>query len=652
MVNINNLLIQYGDRKVLDYVSFAIQDRDRLGLTGRNGAGKSTLLKIIAGEIRPLEGNIAMPKEDTIGFLHQDMLMPKGKTVMEEAMSAFDDAIALEKKLDEVTKELEERTDYESDAYMDLIHDMSELNEKLLILGGGNMKVEAEKILMGLGFKVSDFERQTTEFSGGWQMRIELAKMLLKKPSLLLLDEPTNHLDIESIIWLEQFLQPYEGAIVIISHDKTFLDNVTLRTVEIELGKVHDYKANYSRYLELRAERQATVQSAFENQQKEIARKEQLVEKFRAKATKAKMAQSLIKELDRMERIELGTSDNTRMRLEFPPAPRSGEVVVKIEGLTKRYGDNTILDNIDFDIIRGDRTAFVGKNGEGKSTLIKLMVGDITPTGGIIELGHNVALGYYAQNQAEALDPKMTLLETMEQNCPYELRTKLRNILGSFLFTGDDVDKKVSVLSGGERARLAMAAMLLHPINLLVLDEPTNHLDMLSKAILKEALGRFDGTLIVVSHDRDFLDGLTDTVIEFSNKKLTTYLGDLQYFLEKRQYGNLREVSLGKSSLQQAFGNEDKKVKVKVELEKDDRSNDKEYQDALKRLKKNVKNAERKISKLEEDLEKLEKVMGDNSKFGTPEYDKALGKHGQAQADLEAAMQEWEDAEEALAQLG
>ena len=651
MVNINNLLIQYGDRKVLDYVSFALQDRDRLGLTGRNGAGKSTLLKIIAGEISPLEGNIAMPKEDTIGFLHQDMLMPKGKTVMEAAMSAFDDAIALEKKLAEVTKELEERTDYESDAYMDLIHDMSELNEKLLVLGGGNMKVEAEKILMGLGFKVSDFERQTTEFSGGWQMRIELAKMLLKKPNLLLLDEPTNHLDIESIIWLEQFLQPYEGAIVVISHDKTFLDNITTRTVEIELGKIHDYKANYSRYLELRAERQATVQSAFENQQKEIARKEQLVEKFRAKATKAKMAQSLIKELDRMERIELGTSDNTRMRLEFPPAPRSGEVVVKIEGLTKKYGDNIILDNIDFDIIRGDRTAFVGKNGEGKSTLIKLIVGDITPSSGMIDLGHNVNLGYYAQNQAEALDPKMTLLETMEQNCPYELRTKLRNILGSFLFTGDDVDKKVSVLSGGERARLAMAAMLLHPINLLVLDEPTNHLDMLSKAILKEALSRFDGTLIVVSHDRDFLDGLTDTVIEFSNKKLTTYLGDLQYFLEKRQYGNLREVSLGKSSLQQqAFGNnDDKKEKIKIAPEKEDRSNDKEYQDALKRLKKDVQNAERKISKLEEELEKLEKIMG--TQFGTAEYDKALAKHAQAQSDLEAAMKEWEDAEEALAEL-
>lgn len=644
MVNINNILIQYGDRRVLDYVSFAIQDRDRIGLTGRNGAGKSTLLKIIAGYTSPLEGNIAMPKEDTVGFLHQDMLMPKGKTVLEEAMSAFDDAIALEKKLEEVTKELEERTDYETDAYMDLIHEMSELNDKLLTLGGGNMKVEAEKILMGLGFKVSDFDRQTTEFSGGWQMRIELAKMLLKKPNLLLLDEPTNHLDIESIIWLEQFLQPYEGAIVVISHDKTFLDNVTRRTVEIELGKIHDYKANYSRYLELRAERQATMQSAFENQQKEIARKEMLVEKFRAKATKAKMAQSLIKELDRMERIELGTSDNSRMRLEFPPAPRSGEVVVKIEGLTKKYGHNTILDNIDFNIIRGDRTAFVGKNGEGKSTLIKLMVGGITPTNGIIELGHNVHLGYYAQNQAEALDPKMTLLETMEKDCPYELRTKLRNILGSFLFTGDDVDKKVSVLSGGERARLAMAAMLLHPINLLVLDEPTNHLDMLSKAILKEALLRFDGTLVVVSHDRDFLDGLTDTVIEFSNKKLTTYLGDLQYFLEKRQYGNLREVSLGKTALQQSSGNEVKEEKI-AHLD------DKEYQDELKRLKKNVQTAEKKISRLEDDLAKLEKIMGDNSKFGTPEYNKALEKHSQIQADLDAAMQEWEDAEQLLSGL-
>ncbi len=645
MITINNILVQYGDRRVLDYVSFTIQERDRLGLTGRNGAGKSTLLKIIAGYNSPLEGNIAVPKGFTIGFLHQDMMLPKGKSVLEEAMTAFDEALAMEKRLGEVTQALEERTDYESDAYMELIDEMSELNDKLHSLGGENMRVEAEKILMGLGFKVTDFDRQTTEFSGGWQMRIELAKMLLKRPQLLLLDEPTNHLDIESIIWLENFLQPYEGAIVVISHDKTFLDNVTRRTIEIELGKIHDYKANYSRYLELRAERQAQLQSAFDSQQKEIARKEQLVDKFRAKASKAKMAQSLIKELDRMERIEMETSDSSRMRLEFPPAPRSGEVTVKVQGLTKKYGDSTILDNIDLDIIRGERIAFVGKNGEGKSTLIKLMVGDITPSNGIIELGHNVFLGYYAQNQAEALDPKMTVLETMEKDSPYELRSKLRNILGSFLFKGEDVDKKVSVLSGGERARLAMAAMLLHPINLLVLDEPTNHLDMLSKAILKEALLRYDGTLIVVSHDRDFLDGMTDKVIEFSNKKLITYLGDLQYFLEKRQYGNLREVSLGKSSLQQVSNLTEKK-------EKKDRTDDKDYQEELKKLKKNVQNAERKINRIEDELAKLEAVMGDSSKFGSPEYNKALSQYDSKKKELADAMQEWEEAEMDLEKCG
>lgn len=648
MININSIYVQYGDRRVLDRVSFTIQERDRMGLTGRNGAGKSTLLKIIAGQLSPTEGNIAYPSGTTIGFLHQDMFLPQGKTVLQEAMSAFDEAIAAEKRLGEVEAELSERTDYESEAYMDLIHQMTELNDTLSMIGGDNMRVEAEKILMGLGFKVSDFSRQTSEFSGGWQMRIELAKMLLKRPDLLLLDEPTNHLDIESIIWLETFLQPYEGAVIVISHDKTFLDNVTKRTVEIELGKVHDYKANYSKYLELRADRQAQLQSSFDSQQKEIARKEALVDKFKAKASKAKMAQSLVKELDRMERIEMETTDSSRMRFEFPPSPRSGEVAVKVEGLTKKYGNNTILDNVDLNVIRGERLAFMGKNGEGKSTLIKLIVGDIQPTSGVVELGHNVFLGYYAQNQAEALDPKMTVLETMEKNSPFELRPRLRNILGSFLFRGEDVDKKVSVLSGGERARLAMACMLLHPINVLVLDEPTNHLDMLSKAILKQALLEYDGTLIVVSHDRDFLDGMTDKVIEFTNKKMVTYLGDLQYFLEKRQFGNLRDVSLGKSGLNTILSNNNQSEKVaKVE-----RGDDKEYQENIKRLKKNVQTAEKKINRLEDDLQKLEKLMGDVAKFGTPEYKKAMDQHASTKKELEAAMAEWEAAELELENFG
>lgn len=637
MININNIYVQYGDRRVLDRVSFTIQEKDRVGLTGRNGAGKSTLLKIISGQSTPTEGNIAYPSNTTIGFLHQDMFLPQGKTVLEEAMSAFDEVLEAEKRLAEVEAELSERTDYESDGYMDLIHEMTELNDKLADIGGDAMRVECEKILMGLGFKVTDFGRQTTEFSGGWQMRIELAKMLLKRPKLLLLDEPTNHLDIESIIWLENFLQPYEGAVVVISHDKTFLDNVTKRTIEIELGKVHDYKANYSKYLELRAERQAQLQSSFDSQQKEIARKEALVDKFRAKASKAKMAQSLIKELDRMERIEMETTDSSRMRFEFPPSPRSGEVAVNVKEMTKKYGNSTILDNIDFQVIRGERIAFMGKNGEGKSTLIKLIVGDIQPSNGIVELGHNVFLGYYAQNQAEALDPKITVLETMEKNSPFELRPKLRNILGSFLFRGEDVDKKVSVLSGGERARLAMACMLLHPINLLVMDEPTNHLDMLSKAILKQALFEYDGTLIVVSHDRDFLDGMTDKVIEFTNKRLVTYLGDLQYFLEKRQYGSLRDVSLGKSALNNMLVN-------KEHLAKPD-SNSDENQEQVKRIRKNIQNAEKKIKRIEEEQSKLELIMGVTEKFGTAEYNKALKDYESNKKELELAMEEWEEAE-------
>jgi ATP-binding cassette subfamily F protein 3 len=637
MININNIYVQYGDRRVLDRVSFTIQEKDRIGLTGRNGAGKSTLLKIISGQSTPTEGNIAYPSNTTIGFLHQDMFLPKGKTVLEEAMSAFDEVLEAEKRLAEVEAELSERTDYESDGYMDLIHEMTELNDKLADIGGDAMRVECEKILMGLGFKVTDFGRQTTEFSGGWQMRIELAKMLLKRPKLLLLDEPTNHLDIESIIWLENFLQPYEGAVVVISHDKTFLDNVTKRTIEIELGKVHDYKANYSKYLELRAERQAQLQSSFDSQQKEIARKEALVDKFRAKASKAKMAQSLIKELDRMERIEMETTDSSRMRFEFPPSPRSGEVAVNVKEMTKKYGDSTILDNIDFQVIRGERIAFMGKNGEGKSTLIKLIVGDIQPSNGIVELGHNVFLGYYAQNQAEALDPKITVLETMEKNSPFELRPKLRNILGSFLFRGEDVDKKVSVLSGGERARLAMACMLLHPINLLVMDEPTNHLDMLSKAILKQALFEFDGTLIVVSHDRDFLDGMTDKVIEFTNKRLVNYLGDLQYFLEKRQYGSLRDVSLGKSALNNMLVNKEHHAKPD--------SNSDENQEQVKRIRKNIQNAEKKIKRIEEEQSKLEVIMGVTEKFGTAEYNKALKDYESNKKELELAMEEWEEAE-------
>lgn len=644
MLGINNVFVKYGDRTVLDRISLSINDGDRVGLVGLNGAGKSTLLKIIAGHINPHEGNVVRPKGSTIGFLHQDMSLPKGKTVLEETLSILSDVQALENRIEEINHQIETRTDYESESYLNLFNELDELNERYRVIGGQTVQVDAEKILMGLGFTPGDFNRLTDEFSGGWQMRIELTKMLLQRPNYLLLDEPTNHLDIESIIWLEQFLETYEGAVVVISHDKTFLDNVTKRTIEIDLGKTYDYKANYSKYLVLQKERRELQKNAFENQQKEIARKEQLIDRFRAKANKAKMAQSLMKELNRMEKIELDSVNSNKMKLSFPPSPRSGEVVVSVKDLSKNYGKHRILDNVNLEIIRGERVAFVGKNGEGKSTLSKIILGQVQAEGKA-ELGYNVAVGYYAQNQAETLDPKLTVLETIDQVSPFEMRPRLRNILGSFLFSGEDVDKKVSVLSGGERARLALACMMLRPINLLVLDEPTNHLDIRSKEVLKDAILRYDGTLIIVSHDRDFLEGLTDKVIEFNNKKLIPYLGDVKYFLEKRALDTFREVSLGKTGKNQqpAAPVEQKVSKPKLE--------GKEYHQRLKQLKKDVQNAERKINRLEEDLKKYEAIMADMSIFGTPEYDSAVAKYEVTKVKLAETMEKWEAAEMELEEL-
>lgn len=635
MLSISNIGVKYGDRSVLDNISFAIKDGDRLGLVGKNGAGKSTLLKIIADHISPHEGSIARPKGSTIGFLHQDMSLPKGKTVMQETLSVLEEVKTLEAEIEDVNQQIETRTDYESESYLDLFNQIEELNERYRMMGGQTIEADAQKILTGLGFMLKDFDRLTDEFSGGWQMRIELTKMLLKNPDYLLLDEPTNHLDIESIIWLEKFLETYEGSVIVISHDKTFLDNVTNRTIEIELGNIYDYKSNYSRYLVLRAERREQLQSAYENQQKEIARKERLVEKFRAKATKAKMAQSLMKELKRMDVIEVDVSDGSKMKLRFDPAPRAGEMIVEVKKVSKSYGDLHVLNEVDLEIIRGDKVAFVGKNGEGKSTLTKIILGDVQAKGHI-KLGHNVQIGYYAQNQAETLNPTLTVLQTIELNSPEEKRTQLRSILGSFLFSGEDVDKKVSVLSGGERARLAMACMMLRPINLLVLDEPTNHLDIRSKDVLKQAIADYDGTLIIVSHDRDFLEGLTDKVIEFNEKKLKTYLGDVQYFLKKRDLNNFRDVSLGKEG--------DSVVATTLAKPKVEKVKDKDYQNQLRQLQKEEQTAERRVSRLEDDIAKAEKKMADMNTFGTPEYDKAVEKYNQAQSKLEEAMEAWEKA--------
>ena len=643
MITLSDIYVQYGNRILLDRVTLVIGDKDKLGLVGRNGAGKSTLLKIIARYQRADEGNISIPSDRTIGFLHQEMNIPKGKSVMDETLTAFEEVRKIERRLAFINKEMEERTDYESEAYSKILEEFSTLNDRFLFLGGDRMEAQAEMVLKGLGFAQADFTRLTDEFSGGWQMRIELAKMLLAQPDYLLLDEPTNHLDIESIIWLEQFLQTYPGAVVVISHDKEFLDNVTTRTVEVELGKLFDYKAPYSKYVELRAERREKLGAAYANQQKVIAQRERTINRFMAKATKTKLAQSMQKQLDKMDRIEVDEADTKAMVLRFPPAPRSGAIVVEGQKISKSYGQLKVLEKINLKLDRGDRVAFVGQNGQGKTTLAKILINEIPATGGEVKLGHNVSVGYYAQNQSEALQGDLTLLQTLENVSPPEMRPRLRNVLGAFLFSGEDVDKKVSVLSGGERARLAMAALLLRPFNLLVLDEPTNHLDIISKDVLKQALLDYDGTLIVVSHDREFLAGLTDRTIEFRDKKLYNHLGDVNFFLEKRKMDNMREVELSKSNNTGANqGAEDGEEAPKVELSYEER----------KKLTRSVSNAEKKVDRLESEIAKLEKQMADPDFFQKSDAQKTVDKHQQLQQDLEAAMEEWEEAQSKLDEAG
>lgn len=632
MLTIHDLYLQFGDRVLFNHINLVIKDKDKIGLVGRNGAGKSTLLKMIAGDEKPDSGNVARPTNTTLGFLYQEMALPKGKTVLEETLTAFDEVNKLEEQIEQINVALGERTDYESDGYTKLIEKLTEYNERFLLLGGNSVHADTERVLKGLGFKSSDMDRLTDTLSGGWQMRIELAKMLLQKPDYLLLDEPTNHLDIESIIWLENFLKDYFGAVIVISHDKQFLDNITKRTVEIEGGKTYDYKAPYSKFINLRQERRALQQSAFENQQKVIAQKERTINRFMAKATKTKMAQSMKKQLDKIERIEVDDETSAAMNIRFPKAPRSGEVVVKGTHVQKKYGDTDVLDDIDIQIQRGERVAFVGQNGQGKTTLSKILI-DIEPaTKGDITLGHNVEIGYYAQNQSDTLDEKITLLETMELHSPPEMRTKLRSILGAFLFSGEDVDKKVMVLSGGERARLALACMLLRPFNLLVLDEPTNHLDIVSKDILKRALMEYDGTLIVVSHDRDFLQGLTHRIVEFRDKQLFQYIGDINAFLEKRALDNMREVERRTKS---------NAIHVKELSEEEKKALTKQR----KLLQRNVQNEEKKVEKLEKKISETERKMGETGFYESPDADKTLKLYQQTKAELEIAMENWETAQ-------
>ena len=542
MISLDNLTVSYGGWTLFDNISFLINPKDRIGLVGKNGAGKTTLLRIITGEQQPTSGAVTLNGDCTIGYLPQTMRVADTTTLVEETAKAFGEVLRLEAEIDALTREIAERTDYESAAYEQLLHRLNDAQDHYHILGGETRDADIEKTLLGLGFKRSDFGRATSEFSGGWRMRIELAKLLLRRPSIFLLDEPTNHLDIESIQWLEEYLRGYNGAVLLISHDRAFLDNVTNRTVELSLGKIYDYKVSYSKYVVLRAERRAQQLAAYENQQRMIEKTEEFIEKFRYKPTKSNQVQSRIKQLERLDRLEIEEEDLATLNIKFPPAPRSGQIVAEISEAGMSFGEKHVFSGANFVIEKGDRIALVGRNGEGKTTLARMLIGQLTPTEGSVRLGANVNIGYYAQNQDDLMDGDFTVYDTLDRVAVGDIRTRLRDILGAFLFRGEDIDKKVKVLSGGERARLAMARMMLEPRNLLVLDEPTNHMDMRSKDILKNAIMKYDGTVVVVSHDREFLDGMVEKVYEFRDGGVKEYLGGIYYFLEKRKIESLREI--------------------------------------------------------------------------------------------------------------
>ena len=630
MLNIHKLSVGFGGEYLFEEISFRLNAGDRVGLIGKNGAGKSTLLKLLSKDMAPDTGVIASEKDLQLGFLRQDIDFVQGRTVLEEAQQAFEEIKSLELQLDEVNHQLATRTDYESDAYSTFIEDLSDLTHRYELIGGYNYQGETEKILQGLGFKRADFDKKTETFSGGWRMRIELAKLLLQTNDVLLLDEPTNHLDIESIIWLEQFLNQYSGAVVIVSHDKMFLDNVTNRSIEISLGRIYDYNKPYSQYLVLRSELKELQLNAQKNQEKQIQQTERLIEKFRAKASKATMAQSLIKKLDKIDRIEVDEDDNSVMKLRFPISVTPGKVVLEIDGVSKSYGDNQVLSEIDLLIERDSKTAFVGQNGQGKSTLAKIIVSELEASNGNVKLGHNVQIGYFAQNQAEYLDGTKTVLDTMIDAANESNRAKVRDILGSFLFRGDEVDKFVRVLSGGERNRLALAKLLLQPLNVLVMDEPTNHLDIKSKNVLKQALQSFEGTLLLVSHDRDFLQGLTNKVYEFKDQKINEYLGDIDFYLEQRKVQDFRAI--------------EKKQQVKTE--KKAQSNQKPALDYQQQ--KAQKSLQNKLSNLETKISDLEKLIASKDKSLEDDYEKTAAdpaffdRYQKDKKDLQQAMKDWE----------
>ena len=646
MISLDNLTVSYGGWTLFDNISFLINPKDRIGLVGKNGAGKTTLLRIITGEQQPTSGAVTINGECTIGYLPQTMRVADTTTLVEETAKAFDEVLRLEAEIESLTREIAERTDYESADYEQLLHRLNDAQDRYHILGGETRDADIEKTLLGLGFKREDFTRATSEFSGGWRMRIELAKLLLRRPSIFLLDEPTNHLDIESIQWLEEYLKNYNGAVLLISHDRAFLDNVTTRTVELSLGKITDYKVPYSKYVVLRAERRQQQLAAYENQQRMIEKTEEFIEKFRYKPTKSNQVQSRIKQLERLERLEVEEEDLATLNIKFPPAPRSGQIVAEINEAGMSFGSKHVFSGANFTIEKGDRIAFVGRNGEGKTTLARMLVGQLTPTEGSIRIGANVNIGYYAQNQDDLMDGEFTVYDTLDRVAVGDIRTRLRDILGAFLFRGEDIDKKVKVLSGGERARLAMARMMLEPRNLLVLDEPTNHMDMRSKDILKNAILKYDGTVVVVSHDREFLDGMVDKVYEFRDGAVKEYLGGIYYFLEKRKLESLQEIERRDPSPKSAAAKGPAKGAAPDEAAKAVPSGKasyeqrKEQEKLLRKLRRNVETIEAGLAEIEKQIAAYDAKFAAATEYNEADY----RDYNDLKARYDHQMHEWEKA--------
>jgi len=637
MYSVSNLSVHFTGTNVFDDVSFLINEKDRIGLVGRNGAGKTTLMRIIVGLMEPEKGSVVIPNGKTTGYLPQELETGSNETVFAEALKAFEEAQHLEAKIHAITEELGHRTDYESRSYHDLINSLNDASERFHLIGGQTREANAEKVLIGLGFKSADFNRPLMEFSSGWQMRVELAKILLKKPDLLLLDEPTNHLDIESIQWLEEFLKDYFGAVILVSHDRAFLDAVTNRTIEISLGKIYDFPTSYSGYVEMRQQQRELQIAAMNNQQRQIAQIERFIERFRYKNTKARQVQSRIKMLGKMDIVEVEETDNSAIRLRFPGAPRSGKVVVEAHNLCKSYGSHEVLKNLNFAILRNDFVAFVGRNGEGKTTLSKIVTGVLDHTGKL-NIGYNTHIGYYAQNQTELLDGEKTVFQTIDEVAVGDMRPKVRGLLGSFLFSNDDIDKKVKVLSGGEKARLAIARLLLKPVNLLVLDEPTNHLDMVSKDILKSALMQYSGTLIVVSHDRDFLQGLTNKVFEFKNKGLREHIGDVYDFLQVRKLESLKALEIANNlNRSQASKNQDSESKLQWE-ERKNRGKQ------LRKLRTLIEKSETEISTLEKQVAEFDEMLTDPLRYKEVlNNSDTYQRYNQLKANLDREIERWEE---------